>query len=83
MRSTLELLSAVYALHPLFGEAEVVESGADVRPAFSDNLPKVERIGRVIHVNGMYRHGFLLGPAMAAQVAAMICDPYQAKSATP
>ncbi len=33
-RSMLELLSALYALHPSFGEAEIVETGADLRPAF-------------------------------------------------
>ena len=31
-RSLLELLSAAYALHPAFGEAEVVEIGADAAP---------------------------------------------------
>ena len=40
-RSVLELLSAAYALHPGFGEAEIVELGADARPAFPDNLPRV------------------------------------------
>lgn len=64
-RSMLELLGAAYALHPAFAEAEVVEIGTDVRPAFPDNLPRaVERDGR-IHVNGLYRHGFLLAPATA------------------
>jgi hypothetical protein len=39
VRSALELLNAAYALHPAFGEAEIVELGADLRPAFPDNLP--------------------------------------------
>ena len=39
-RSVLELLSAVYAIHPAFGEAEIVETGSDVRPALPDNLPR-------------------------------------------
>ena len=41
VRSALELLSAAFALHPAFAEAEILEFGADVRPAFSDNLPHV------------------------------------------
>jgi len=71
-RSMVELLSAAYALHPAFGEAEIVEIGTDARPAFPDNLPRVVRQGRRIHVNGLYRHGFLLAPAMAARAADIV-----------
>jgi glycine oxidase len=73
-RSVLELLSAVYALHPAFGEAEIVETGADLRPAFPDNLPRIRRRDRVIHVNGLYRHGFLLAPALARRVVAVVLN---------
>lgn len=69
VRSTVELLNAAYALHPAFGEAEIVELGADLRPAFADNLPQVRREGRVLRANGLFRHGFLLAPALARQVA--------------
>ena len=68
-RSLLELLSAAYALHPAFGEAEVLETGADARPAFPDNLPRLRRHGDTIFANGLYRHGFLLSPAVAAMAA--------------
>lgn len=71
-RSVLELLNAAYALHPAFGEAELVETGTGIRPAFADNLPRVERNGNTIRINGLYRHGFLLAPAMAHKAAAMI-----------
>jgi len=71
-RSLLELLGAAYALHPAFGEAEVVEIGTGVRPAFPDNLPRVGRIGGKIYVNGLYRHGFLLAPALARQAAEQV-----------
>src|SRR5690606_23618949 len=65
VRSALELLSAAYALHPAFGEAELVEIGVDARPAFPDNQPRLQRQGDTIHVNGLFRHGFLLAPALA------------------
>ncbi len=68
-RSMLELLSAAYALHPAFGEAEILEIGTGVRPAFPDNLPRIRRAGCVFHVNGLYRHGFLLAPALARRLA--------------
>jgi len=64
-RSMLELLSAAYALDPAFGEAEVLEFSCDLRPAFPDNLPRLRRSGRVVSINGLYRHGFLLSPALA------------------
>lgn len=71
-RSLVELLNAAYALHPAFGEAEVVEIGVDARPAFPDNLPRVWRDGDRVFVNGLYRHGFLLAPAMARRAAALV-----------
>jgi glycine oxidase len=70
-RSMLELLSAVYALHPAFGEAEIVETGADLRPAFPNNMPRIRREGRTIFINGLYRHGFLLAPALARRAVAV------------
>ncbi len=71
VRSAIELLSAAYALHPAFGEAEILEMSADVRPAFPDNEPRVEERSCRIFVNGLFRHGFLLAPAMAARAAAL------------
>lgn len=68
-RSMLELLSAAYALNPAFGEAEVLEIGVDLRPAFPDNLPRIRRLGHRIYANGLYRHGYLLAPALARGVA--------------
>ncbi|MFC3057380.1 FAD-dependent oxidoreductase [Paenirhodobacter populi] len=68
-RSLLEMLSAAYALHPAFGEAVVLETGADARPAFPDNLPRLRRRGATLYANGLYRHGFLLSPAVARMAA--------------
>jgi glycine oxidase len=71
VRSAIELLSAAYALHPAFGEAEILEMSADVRPAFPDNEPRIEERGNRIFVNGFYRHGFLLAPAFAKRAATL------------
>jgi glycine oxidase len=76
-RGMLELLGTAYCLHPAFAEAEIVETGAGVRPAFPDNLPKIRREGRKLYVNGLYRHGFLLAPALARRaVQAVLEDAY-------
>ncbi|MHC1548525.1 glycine oxidase ThiO [Phyllobacterium sp. K27] len=71
-RSVMELLNAAYSVHPAFGEAEIIETGVGVRPAYPDNLPRVIKTGNRISINGLYRHGFLLAPAMARQAADMI-----------
>lgn len=73
-RSAIELLNAAYALHPAFAEAEIIEAGVGIRPAFPDNLPRVERDGDTIHLNGLYRHGFLLAPALAEEAANLIVN---------
>jgi glycine oxidase len=71
-RSMVEMLNAAYAINPAFAEAEIIEIGSDARPAFSNNLPRVTRTGRIITINGLYRHGFLLSPAMARQAADLV-----------
>jgi glycine oxidase len=69
VRSALELLGMAYALHPAFGEAEIVDMGAGVRPAYPDNIPKIVVRGNTLYVNGLYRHGFLLAPVLAELAA--------------
>ena len=65
VRSALELLGAAYAVHPAFAEARIVEFGSALRPAYPDNLPRIAVNNDHIAVNGLYRHGFLLAPALA------------------
>jgi glycine oxidase len=65
VRSALELLGAAYAVHPAFAEARILEFGSGLRPAFPDNLPRIAVNNEKIAVNGLYRHGFLLAPALA------------------
>lgn len=69
VRSILELLSAAFALHSAFGEAEILEIGVDARPAFPDNVPHIRRSENTIYANGLFRHGFLLAPALAQMIA--------------
>ncbi|GAC1670161.1 MAG: FAD-dependent oxidoreductase [Steroidobacteraceae bacterium] len=73
-RSMLELLGAAYALHPAFGEAEIVEIGTGVRPAFPDHLPRIGWHGGALYVNGLFRHGFLLAPALARRTAQIVLE---------
>lgn len=66
LRSAMELMSALYALHPSFGEAEIVSVQAGLRPSYPDNLPRISARGNVVSCNGLFRHGYLLSPVMAA-----------------
>jgi glycine oxidase len=70
-RSMMELLNAAYAVHPAFGEAEIIEIGTQVRPAFIDNIPRIviSNNARALHINGLYRHGYLAAPALARRAA--------------
>ncbi|KAI3592260.1 Glycine oxidase ThiO [Cupriavidus sp. U2] len=66
VRSALELLSAAHSLHPAFGEARVLELNVQRRPTRPDHLPsiRVDQRARVVRINGLYRHGWLIAPAV-------------------
>ena len=72
VRSALELLGAAYTVHPAFGEARIVEFGSGLRPAYPDNLPRIAIDAQRIAVNGLYRHGFLIAPALAELTLAYV-----------
>lgn len=65
VRSQLELLSAAWSLHPGFAEARVIHSEANCRPALDDNLPLIDQRPGLTRINGLFRHGYLLAPALA------------------
>lgn len=68
VRSCLELLSAAYAIHKGFAEARILETIAASRPAFPNNLPRLVYQPGLIAINGLYRHGFLIAPALVNEV---------------
>lgn len=72
VRSALELLSALYSLHPGFAEARVIATAANCRPAFADNLPRLLVAPGLLRINGLFRHGFLLAPALAEAALARL-----------
>lgn len=64
VRSSLELLSAVYSVHSGFSEARIVKMLTNCRPTLRDNLPHIRQEKRCTRINGLYRHGYLLAPAI-------------------
>ncbi|MGL3607728.1 FAD-dependent oxidoreductase [Rhizobium sp. G187] len=71
-RTMMELLNTAYALDPAFAEARIVETGTGIRPAFSDNVPRVVETKQGLALAGMHRHGFLLAPGLAREAAERI-----------
>lgn len=67
VRSSLELLSAVYSMHSGFAEARIVNMPTNCRPSLRDNLPKIEHSNKMTRINGLYRHGYLLAPAVVEE----------------
>ena len=70
VRSSLELLSAVYSMHSGFAEARIVNMVTNCRPTMRDNLPIIEQSEKLTRINGLYRHGYLLAPAVVEEALA-------------
>jgi glycine oxidase len=69
VRSAMELLSATYSIHSGFAEARILDMTTQCRPTLKDNLPEI-RLKQGFHdaglmmINGLYRHGFMISPAI-------------------
>ena len=63
-----ELLSALIAYDSMFSSGEITEIKSALRPSFSSGSPEVTYSDKVIHINGMYRHGYLTSPAIINSV---------------
>lgn len=68
VKTSLELLTAAYAIHPSFAEARVIQSMAQCRPTLADHLPRIKVAEGLVAINGLYRHGYLIGPTIAHDI---------------
>ena len=64
VRTLLGLLSAAHSVLPELAEARVVHTETNLRPALPDNLPRVEHRPGLTRINGLFRHGWLIAPAL-------------------
>lgn len=71
VRSSLDLLSAVYALHPGFADAEIIEAIAGQRALYEHRKPEIQQAGNIISVNGLSRQGWMTAPALVEQLTPM------------
>lgn len=68
VRTTLELLTAAYYMHPGFAEARIIKTVTHCRPTLSHHLPRIKLTDGLLAVNGLYRHGYLLAPALVQEI---------------
>jgi glycine oxidase len=74
VRGVLELLTSAYSVLPALAEARILEFNTQVRPALPDNLPALhfDCHRKILHINGLYRHGFLLTPTIVEEALAVV-----------
>ncbi len=68
VRTTLELLTAAYYVHRGFAEARVVKTVTHCRPTLVHHQPRIRYTQQFIAVNGLYRHGYLIAPALVEEI---------------
>ena len=66
VRSGLELMSSLYAVTPAFGEARILELATGLRPTIDHHDPeiRVNTNKKILSINGLFRHGFMIAPAV-------------------
>ena len=72
LRSAVELMAAAHSVVPALAEARIVKMDVNLRPALPDNNPRIEHSGRLLRINGLFRHGWLLAPALLEQAARQV-----------
>lgn len=70
VKSAVELLAAAHSVIPELAEARIKHLETNLRPALPDNEPRIEHAPGLLRINGLYRHGWLLAPALLEQALA-------------
>lgn len=75
LRSAVELMAAAQSVMPELAEARIVHLETNLRPALPDNEPRIDTEDGLLRINGLYRHGWLLAPALAQDALAALGLP--------
>ena len=70
LRSAVELMAAAHSVLPALAEARIVRLDVNLRPALPDNNPRIVHIRGTLAINGLFRHGWLLAPALVERALA-------------
>ena len=64
LKSAVELLSAAHSVMPALAEARIKRLDVNLRPALPDHEPRIDSAPGLVRINGLFRHGWLLAPAL-------------------
>jgi glycine oxidase len=64
LRSAVELMAAAHSVIPELAEARIVHMESNLRPALPDNRPLTLLEPGLLRINGLFRHGWLIAPAL-------------------
>jgi glycine oxidase len=67
LRSAVELMAAAHSVLPALAEARIIRMDSNLRPALPDNAPRIDCAVGLVRINGLFRHGWLLVPALVEQ----------------
>jgi glycine oxidase len=67
LRSAVELMAAAHSVLPGLAEARIHRLDVNLRPALPNHHPIVQVDEGLVRINGLYRHGWLLAPALLDQ----------------
>jgi glycine oxidase len=74
LRSMVELLAAAHSVLPELAEARIEIAETNLRPALPDNLPRVVSEPGLLRINGLFRHGWLIAPALVDDALKEACS---------
>jgi glycine oxidase len=72
LRSAVELMAAAHSVMPGLAEARILRLDSNLRPALPDHLPRTELREGLLRINGLFRHGWLLAPALVDDALAAL-----------
>ncbi|HWH74042.1 MAG TPA: FAD-dependent oxidoreductase [Methylibium sp.] len=76
LKSAVELMAAAHSVMPALQEARILRLDRNLRPALPDHEPRVEVAPGLLRINGLFRHGWLLAPALVEDaLAAWLGEP--------
>jgi glycine oxidase len=64
LRSAVELMAAAHSVLPALAESRILRMDVNLRPALPDHRPLCHVEAGLVRINGLYRHGWLLGPSL-------------------
>lgn len=75
LRSAVELMAAAHSVLPGLAEARIVHLDTHLRPALPDHRPVLHHEAGLLRINGLFRHGWLLAPALAEKALSCLSSP--------